>query len=599
MNWRLFTRLTLILMLFYTLQRGLFLFWNRELFQNVDFMTLLEAFFVGFRFDAVAVSWIMIVALLWSWAVRKWLWLPVIGLSFFFYCLSIIDNELWDFFGRRLTVSVLGMFGEAQGKAGAMASAYLGWILLGLMLAVPFMILIFKSTKNYKFKFSWLSSIAMILILVLASRGGMQKKPLSLAQAQHFEDSALNLLTLNTTFTVVKSNSALKLEKMKFMDSDRANRLMNANLAQNSIQLNYDFKNSNVVILILESFSTEYIEQKKYTPYLNELMQKSLVFSNSLANGRRSIEGVAAILAGVPSLMDEPFISSEYSTNQVEGIARIFQSKGYETSFYHGGENGTMHFDSFALKLGFEKYFGSQQYPNPNDHDGVWGIWDRPYFQYFADELSKKKKPFFSVMFTLTSHQPYHVPNSEKERFPEQPEHPILKSVMYTDSALKDFFEKAEKQEWFKNTLFILVADHTGPLVFESIDNPLVSYRVPIIFYHPQIQKWPDGLQQDKTLAQQVDLPVTLFDLFQFADARSTLFSRSLMKPGPRNFAVFNGGNYYFSDGNTLLVETNKKQKFLNLQDLTTVQPNPVLVEILQGYQQAFSEAMWENGLVK
>jgi len=497
-------------------------------------------------------------------------------------------------------VSVLGMFSEAQGKAGAMAGQYLFWIGLGLLMAVPFQIKIYNLTKDFKFKKNWISTFVMILVLIVLARGGFQKKPLSLAQAQHFENSLLNLLTLNTTFTVMKSNSALKLEKVSLMDSEKALSLMNANLSEaESVSLNQDLKNSNVVIIILESFSSEYVNQNKYTPFFSELMNQSLVFTNAVANGRRSIEGVAAILAGIPSLMDEPFISSEFSTNQVEGLAQVFKAKGYSTSFYHGGENGTMHFDSFSQKLGFDQYLGSREYPEPKDHDGVWGIWDRPYFQYFADELTKKQTPFLSVIFTLTSHQPYHVPESEAAGFPEQSEHPILKAVMYTDSALKDFFEKAEKQDWYQNTLFVLVADHTGPLVFSAVDDPLASYKIPIVFFHPQIKKWPEGLQQTTALAQQVDIPATLYDLFGFDEAKPSVFGRSLMKPGPRHFAVFNGGNYYFTDGSALLVKAGSKFNFFDSATLKPIPENPVLLEILQGYQQAYSDAMWENGLVK
>jgi len=610
MRTRFILSLGLTLMLFYSLQRGLFLFWNWELFKELDISLIFEAVFRGLRFDLVAVSWILMITFLWGWLVRKLLWLPVLVVTFSFYVLSLIDNELWNFFGRRLTRSILQMFSEAQGKTGAMAGLYLHWIFLGLFLCVPFMWLIYKVTKNERaFRWHGLSTIGsqlfVILILILAARGGIQKKPLSLAQSHHFQNSLLNLLTLNSTFTVVKSFSAVGLEKVQFMTSEQAMSLTNSkssNLESVFIP-ELQKQKQNVVILILESFSSEYTSlnfnaSKTYTPFLDQLMKQSLVFPNALANGRRSIEGIAAILAGIPSMMDEPFVTSEYSTHQLEGIGSLFNKEGYQTSFFHGGENGTMHFDSFTEKLGLQKYYGSQQYPDPNDFDGVWGIWDRPYLKYFASEISKMKAPFFTVLFTLSSHQPYLVPGSEKEKFPEQSEHPILKSITYTDHALSDFFRMAQGQPWYDQTLFVLVADHTGPLVFANQKNPLSHYQIPIIFFHPQMKSWPKEIDTS-TLAQQIDLPATLYDMLGMKQMRTTSFGRSLLKSGPRNWTVFNGGNTYFTDGELILIESGKSQTFLSFKNLQNMEASPSMIEALKANQQVFSEAMWGNQLFR
>ena len=610
MRTRFILSLGLTLMLFYSLQRGLFLFWNWELFKELDISLIFEAAIRGLRFDLVVVSWILLITFLWGWVIRKWLWVPVLSVTFSFYVLSIIDNELWNFFGRRLTGSILKMFSEAQGKTGAMAGLYLHWIFLGLFLCTPFMLLLYTQSKNerpfqWKRPSSFFSQLVVVLLLVLAARGGFQKKPLSLAQSHHFQNSLLNLLTLNTTFTVVKSFSSKGLEKVQFMDPEQAIRLMNSNMSEaESMKIpQLQMQKQNVVILILESFSTEYTSlnsegRKSYTPFLDELMKQSLVFPNALANGRRSIEGIAAILAGIPSLMDEPFISSEYSTHKIEGIASNFVEYGYQTSFFHGGENGTMHFDSFTEKLGFQNYYGSQQYPDQKDFDGVWGIWDRPYLKYFANEVSKMKAPFFTVLFTLTSHQPYLVPDSEKDLFPEQSEHPILKSISYSDQALKDFFEIAKSQEWYNHTLFILVADHTGPVVFANQKNPLSQYQIPIVIFHPQMSLWPKEIDTS-TLAQQVDLPATIYELVGMKDGKTTPFGRSLHKTGPRNWTIYSGGNTYFTDGQKILIESGRAQTFLDTKSLQNTEPSSEMIKLMKANQQVFSEAMWGNQLYR
>lgn len=566
---------------------------------------------MGLRFDFVAISWILGLTLIGAWFFRKAIWVTPLILSFFFYCLCIIDNEIWNFFGRRLSWTVVKTFTEAQGRAGNMVAEYTPWILLGLSFSIPFMIWFYKILRQEKSWSArglifWFKQLGLILLLVLLGRGGFQKKPLSMIQAQHFESVPLNMLTLNSTFTLVKSFSKKAgLQKVRYFSSEKALSQSNSQLA--TLQWESPLKSqmpTNVVILILESFSWEYTAlnphlKMEYTPFLNSLMKRSLTFSNGLANGRRSIEGVAAILAGIPNLMEEPFISSEYAGLDVEGIAHQFHQRGYDTSFYHGGENGTMHFDSFAKKLGFQKYYGLNEYPDKQDFDGVWGIWDRPYLQYFAKNLSAAPTPFFSVLFTLSSHQPYAVPEVEKAQFPDQPEHPALKSLQYSDSALKGFFARIENEPWYQNTLFVLVADHTGPVIFLNHDNPLAAYKIPIVFFAPSLPRWPENLETS-AIAQQADIPGTIYDLLNFKGVRATVFGRSLLRTGPRVFTTFNGGRYLHTDGTQVLTVTGEKTKASSFENwLFEESPSENLLESFRAHQQMYSEGLWNNQLYR
>ena len=377
MSFRVFLRLSLSLFLFYTILRLDFWFWNRSLFSEETFFTLAKAFFLGLRFDAVAVSWSLLPLLIWGWVFRRAYWIPLFLMIVPLYFLNFTDIELWSFFGRRLSLSTLLLFSEAQGKAGAMASQYLGWIAVGFVTLLPAFYCLWVSSFNAeKLKVNlrggkfWAEQLVLVILLVIGSRGGLQHKPISPITAQLFDKSHLNLLALNSTFTLGKSLKGSSLNKERhFQNPEQALALVNS--AVDSKPLAFSFSRpQNVVLLIVESLSWEYIEGG-HTPFLSDLMKRSLTFSRAMANGRRSIEGVAALLSGVPSLMEEPFITSEFSTNQIVGLASVFQKNGYRSFFYHGGENGTMHFDSFAQKAGFEFYYGARQYPHPEDHDGV------------------------------------------------------------------------------------------------------------------------------------------------------------------------------------------------------------------------------------
>lgn len=612
MRLSLFWRLAAVLFLFFTVLRLEFLIWNRELFSEDSVGTLLKACLLGLRFDAAAIGWLMLPVLIWGWVVKRAYFIPVFLVMLPFWFFTAVDIELWNFFGRRMSLSVLKMFREADGKVGPIVIEYLPWILLGLAIASVFFVWLWRVCwKGPAFKgprkILILEQIVIVLLLVVGMRGGFQKKPLTPVNAHLFDRAHLNQLVLNTPFTILKSLKGSGLQKEKHFETyEEAYQLVNSAVASVKVVPQMPAGRPNVVILILESFSWEYTAlnpnlQKEYTPFLNSLMKQSLTFTKGMANGRRSIEGVAALMSGIPALMEEPFITSEFATNNFEGLGSIFARRGYTTSFFHGGDNGTMHFDAFTSRAGFQSYYGSREYPNAQDHDGVWGIWDRPYLQYYVNQLNQQTEPFMSAMFTLSSHQPYRVPEAEKERFPEQDEHLILKAVTYADSSLQDFFEKAKAQPWFENTLFVLVADHTGPVVFHRKESPLVAYRIPILFYHPKIREWPAEIPRDQ-VAQQIDIPASLFDLLGFENEKVAPLSRSLFRPGPKHYTAFAAGVYWHTDGTTILTKQGQQKSYSDFNNpIVKVTPTPQIAKNLEDHlkadQQVFSWGLWENKL--
>jgi len=211
-------------------------------------------------------------------------------------------------------------------------------------------------------------------------------------------------------------------------------------------------------------------------------MKHSWVYHHAYANGKRSIEGVPSSIMALPSLMDNDYISSVYQSNTLFSTAYYLQKWGYQSGFYHGGKNGTMSFDNMVAISQAGTYFGLNEYPNKNDFDGKWGIYDKPYLQYFAQQCREAKQPFYQTIFTLSSHHPYSLPPNEMGKYPEGTL-PIHKTVGYTDDALKDFFITASKQEWFKNTVFIITADHSAENEKAYYQSPQGKYEIPLIVF--------------------------------------------------------------------------------------------------------------------
>jgi uncharacterized sulfatase len=144
-----------------------------------------------------------------------------------------------------------------------------------------------------------------------------------------------------------------------------------------------------------------------------------------------------------------------------------------------------MGFDVFTKNAGFERYYGLNEYPYPEDFDGNWGVFDEPFLQFFCNELNSYPQPFLSSVFTISSHQPYKIPKKYKGRFPKG-KLDIHESIGYTDHSLREFFNKAKKQDWYENTLFIITGDHTQMNYEKAYKNVIGDFNVPLLIFHPK-----------------------------------------------------------------------------------------------------------------
>ena len=196
------------------------------------------------------------------------------------------------------------------------------------------------------------------------------------------------------------------------------------------------------------------------------------------------MDAIPALISSIPKLMEMEYLTSTYSANKVESIPKILHKKGYESGFFHGATNGSMNFQVFADVAGFDGYYGRSEYANEKDYDGTWGIFDEEFMCWSIDRFNDMKKPFFSTIFTLSSHPPYTIPKRYGDRFSKGPTE-MHNSIRYVDHAISEFFKKARKQDWYDNTLFIIVADHTPasgtPVYFKDMGN----MHIPLVFYHP------------------------------------------------------------------------------------------------------------------
>jgi phosphoglycerol transferase MdoB-like AlkP superfamily enzyme len=592
----------LILLLLYSISRFFFFFANFSQFSQNSLFELIKIFIVGIRFDATPVIeinlvFVLLYALPFRFSQNK-TYLRILNILFItvnalILLLNFTDAEYFKYTAKRSTADLFGYIFMSNDTVTLLPQFIkdfwyvpIGWILtvmLGIYLLrkLPY--------KHIPFQYNtWKSAISVLLIIIFLLGGlfviarGVALKPVRIITAARYTQSQNIPLLLNTPFCIIHTlDEKEKNFNPYFPDSEMVS------LFNPEHQLKTDtVRHDNIVIIILESFSYNFIgsltREKTFTPNLDSLINKGLVFENAFANGKKSIEALPAIFASLPALSDNPYISSRYASNALEAMPLLLSKQGYHTSFFHGGRNGTMGFDEFSHIAGIEKYYGLNEYKGPEAFDGFWGIYDEEFLHFYAQTLNTIPQPFMSAVFTLSSHHPYNVPAKYKNLFPAN-ESKLEQSIRYTDFALGKFFNEIKKAPWFNNTLFIFTADHTARDESNSKDKSIKAYRIPIVFYHPGNNTLFKG--RSKKIIQQTDIMPTVYEYLGI-NSPFISFGESVFAPETSWAVYYLGGIYTYLEENVVLTFDGEKTlsvKYLN-PDIknNSKTPNSLLVKKME-----------------
>lgn len=508
----------------------------------------LELFGAGLIFDTSAilytnalVSVMMLFPLHWKekqgyYKIVRWIY--VICNSVAIYA-NLIDCVYFPFTGKRTTTSVFAEFSHEG--AGNMAkifaeqflanwylvvvAALISWLLWKLFRPVPSKVSSFSTRLPVYYITQTVVMLLAIPLSVAGMRGGFTTavRPITISNANQYADRPAETgIILNTPFSIYRTLSKKPMLVPDYMSEQEATALFSPLHTPNDTAA---FKPMNVVVFILESFSKQHFgyynrtlrngTYKGFTPFLDSLITNhAMTWQYSYANGRKSIEGMPSTLSSLPNYV-EPLFLTPASLNRMSGIAReLGEQKGYVTAFFHGAQNNSMGFQAFAHATGFQRYYGRTEYnqdPKRNgdeDFDGTWAIFDEEFLQFFADRMTEMQQPFMTAVFTASSHTPYSMPERYKNVFPKG-EEALQESIAYSDHALKLFFETARKKAWFKNTLFVITADHTSRQIDPFYKTSLGYYTVPIILYAPGDESL-HGYDTERVVEQTDIMPTVL-----------------------------------------------------------------------------------------
>ena len=610
--------------------------------ENTDYLTYsFNVWRGGLLFDTSAILYtnvlyvmLMLFPLHWKeqsiyHLVCKILFIIVNGITF---AINLMDSVYFRYTMRRTTTTVFGEFSH-EGNLGSIIGTeflnhwYLVLLFLGVMVFLWYgyaqpKLYVQKAIRWWRYDLCCLLSLLLFAPFCVAGmRGGFTTavRPITISNANQYTERPTDAaLVLNTPFSLIRTIGKNVFVVPTYFSSREELEAVYSPVHPGCSGFSGDSgepgtSGKNVVILIVESFGREYIgalnkdleegRYKGYTPFTDSLIARSTTFRYSFSNGRKSIDGMPSILSSIPMFV-EPFILTPASMNDFTGLAGILGKEGYETAFFHGAQNGSMGFQAFAQKTGFQHYYGRTEYEaacGTDDFDGTWAIWDEPFLQFYAEKMTQMQQPFMTAVFTASSHHPFVVPEQYQKQFPEEGLE-IHKCIRYTDMALGRFFQTASRQPWFMNTIFVLTSDHTNMSDHPEYQTDLGGFCSPIIIYDPSA----DGGMQDK-IAQQIDILPTVLGLLGYPKEYLGFGIDVLNTPKEDTWAVnyLNGIYQYVRYGYVLQFDGSDSKALYSLDDrlmkhnlIGKVEVQTQMERELKAIIQQYMERMTQNRLL-
>ncbi len=560
--------------------RLFFLLYNIDYVSGVPIPEVLKSFLYGVKLDLSLTGYVLLLvsfvsALLFFHSKLFYLFTDALTflLLLVFSFIVAVDMELYGHWGFRIDSTVLLYIKTPEESLASTPTGKILWLVLAVILSTVIFYGIYKKAVRGNFKKEFLKWYQAPLFLILAAfmilpiRGGTGLAPINQGSVFFSQHQFANHVAVNPVWNF--GSSVLhsgKRQTVSFMTHEKAGSivadLLKPDKVKPAVKLIDGNQKPNILIIILESFTANVIEPlggvKGATPQFNRLTGEGVFFSNFYASGDRSDKGIVALLSGYPAQPVTSIIKYVRKTERLPFLSRNLQSLGYSAAFYYGGDIDFANMKSYFINGGFTKLVTLEDF-DKKDLNSKWGAHDHVVFNRLLDDLNSQKEPFFNVMFTLSSHEPYDVPHhsrfngfSEKEMF--------LNSVHYTDSCVGDFIRRAQNTGWWKNTWVILVADHGKMMPADIPYYDPRKFRIPML--------WLGGAVIKDTVigatASQVDLPLMIRNQLD-ENWAGYAFSKDVLNGGKHfAFYAYNNGFGFYNDTTGYVWDNNAQKIILN-----------------------------------
>ena len=362
------------------------------------------------------------------------------------------------------------------------------------------------------------SFVLVLGMLFLGMRGGLNEIPITSSKVYYSSHKFANEMCVNPAYYLVENIlNSKKVETrahFNYMDMESAKRRTESlhEFACDSTVNILKIERPNIVVILLESWSADLIEslggEPGITPNFRELEKDGLLFTNIYASANRSQHAMSSLFGGLPGMPVTTITNHPDKYYAVPSLVKKMDSIGYHTSFYFGGELNYGNILSYLRYNEFDEIVEGKDI-NEGFFKGKLGYHDTDVMPWYVEQLSRYEQPFFSTLFTQSSHSPYDYPKIFEEIEWPAIEKQYVNSGYYTDIAIGMFMEKAKQQEWYDSTLFVFVADHSHATYknhrMESFDH----HKIPMLIYGEPLQDSLRGMTFDK-ICGNTDLPATI-----------------------------------------------------------------------------------------
>lgn len=476
----------------------------------------------------------------------------------------------------------------------------LGLIIWGMVKLSP---KLFKATAS-QWKVRLLIFPLLGFLLFWGARGSLtSRRPLNASNSVFSNDQLVNIMGVNSLYTVAFAAYSLKNEiepsklyggmeeeesyrrVKKYMNvaedgfTDPDNPLLHLQKPDSVLQRPY-----NLVIFLQESLGAEYVGAlggMPLTPNLDKLSQEGILFTNLYCTGTRSVRGIEAVSTGFLPSPSESVVKLSNSQHGFFTLAELLRQEGYATSFIYGGMANFDNMGSFFSGNGFKDIIDETVMDADNNQyalKGTWGYSDEDLVvkanEYFK---SQGDKPFFSLMFSSSNHEPFEFPEGRIELY-EQPQGTVHNAMKYADYAIGKFFELAKQEEYFKNTVFVVIADHNTRTYGQHLV-PINKFHIPAVILAPNAKA---GMQYGK-LASQIDIPPTLLSMMGI-EVEIPMAGRNLMtlpdSIAGRSIMQFHDINAFRVENQVVIMQPNKEPVQFELKSDTEMIPVEVDEEL-------------------
>jgi phosphoglycerol transferase MdoB-like AlkP superfamily enzyme len=594
-----FVRFFLFWLLFFALDRFIFLFIFHKKLREIPLGEKIETFYHALRLDLSMAAYIAVIPILvyifWYFTSKttinfKWVKIYNIVLIALFGFFSIVNFNTYREWGIKINYSALAPIIETPKEAIASSGSspfFFSMFILIIIAGSGFYLnfLFIKRQINFIKTPIWLKIMVAVLLLglnFLIIRGGVGVAPNNQSMAYFSKYEILNHASLNTEWNLISSILASKKTSKNpyvYFNNTTAEKQVAAlyKVEKDTTISILKTQQPNVVIFILESFTADLTKtlgnEDGITPNFDSLINKGLLFTNIYAAGNRTDKGIIGTLTGFPTLGIGSIVKWPDKMQKIPAISQKLVERGYQTSFFYGGESEFDNYKAFILGHNYQKLQDKNNF-DPKDMNSKWGAYDGLVFNEQLKYQNQRKEPFFSTILSLTNHEPFEVPGAYK--FGNKNTVQKFKSTAYyTDSCINSYLIEAKKQSWYKNTLFIFIADHGHlyPKNNAEIFEPR-RYHVPLLFYGEVIKDEFKGKKNNQIGSQQ-DIATTLLAQLNIPH-KDFLWSKNLMNPYTKPFAFFSWDNGlgFINDKQCVTFDNIGKNILYNSNAKDTVQTN-------------------------